>query len=52
MRRASNTAWRAANERLVATTRVGVGPGVKIEEKRFVRKSAMEGDKRVLFGCS
>ena len=41
MRRTRRTSCSAANETLVATTRVGVGPGVKMDWKRFVRKSAM-----------
>lgn len=33
--------WRHANDTFVATNRVGVAPGVKMELKRLVRKSAM-----------
>ncbi len=33
--------WSAAKEILVAMIRVGVGPGVKMELKRSVRKAAM-----------
>lgn len=36
--------WRAAKETFVATRRVGVGPGVKMELKRLVMKSAMVAD--------
>ena len=40
-RRAASTTWRAAKETFVAKRRDGVGPGVKIEEMRSVRKAAM-----------
>lgn len=41
MRRTRNTTWRAAKEALVATIIDGVGPGVKMEEMRSVKKVAM-----------
>lgn len=43
MRRArtKRTSCRPANDTLVAIIRVGVGPGVKIEDMRSVRKAAM-----------
>ena len=40
-RRAKSRACRAAKVALVATRRVGVVPGVKMEPQRLVRKSAM-----------
>ncbi len=40
-RRASRTVWRAAKEAFVAVRRDELGPGVKIEEKRSVRNSAI-----------
>lgn len=41
IRRTSSTAWRAAKEALVAIMMEGVGPGVKMEEMRSVRKVAI-----------
>ena len=41
MSSARSTSCRPANDAFVATTRVGVGPGVKIEDMRFVRKAAI-----------
>ena len=41
MRRRRKTSWRAAKEMLVATRRVGVGPGVKMDVKRSVMKVVM-----------
>ena len=43
IRRRRRTSCRAAKETLVATTRDGVGPGVKIELTRLVRNSAIVG---------
>jgi len=39
--RTKRTSCRPANDTLVAIIRVGVGPGVKIEDMRSVRKAAM-----------
>ena len=39
--RANSTACRPANEALVAASSVDVGPGVKIEDHKDVRKSAI-----------
>ncbi len=41
--RAKRTSCRPANDTLVAIIREGVGPGVKIEETRSVRKAAIGG---------
>lgn len=41
MRRTRSTTWRAAKEALVAIIMDGVGPGVKMEEMRSVKKVAM-----------
>ena len=41
MRRTRSTIWRAAKEAFVAVTMEGVGPGVKMEEMRSLRKFAM-----------
>lgn len=41
--RAKRTSCRPANDTLVAITREGVGPGVKIEVIRSVRKAAIAG---------
>lgn len=41
MRSARKRSCRAAKETFVATRRVGVGPGVKIEEKSSTRKFDM-----------
>ena len=40
-RRTSSTTWRAAKEALVAIMIEGVGPGVKMEEMRSVKKVAI-----------
>lgn len=40
-RSANKQSWREAKAALVATTRVAVGPGVKIEPRRSGRKFAM-----------
>lgn len=36
--KANSTSWSAAKDALVATTSVGVGPGVKTEDQRLLRK--------------
>ena len=41
MRRARKINWRAAKLALVATRRVGVGPGVKMLFQRSLKKDAM-----------
>lgn len=41
IRRTRSTTWRAAKEALVAIMMEGVGPGVKMEEMRSVKKVAM-----------
>ena len=45
MSSASRQSWRAANDMFVATIRAGVGPGVKIELSRLVRKVAIRAVK-------
>ena len=41
MSSARSTSCRPANDAFVATTRVGVGPGLKMEDMRLVRKAAI-----------
>ena len=44
MRSASSTSWRHAKEAFVAARRVEVGPGVKMDWKRSVRKADMSAN--------
>lgn len=43
-RRAKKRAWRAAKAAFVATSRVWVGPGVKMDSQRLVKKADIACD--------